>query len=240
MHDFSFIRITFIRRGNKGPLVIMTDNCSELPEALSKSWPCAVLLLCVFHLTQQVWRWLFERKHNVSSGDRNSILLLFKKVVYENDVQGMETVYEEMISSNIVSKYPNLVTYFSDLYDIRQAWTISFRSNLLIRANITNNPVEAQFLVLKDEVLNRTKEININGLFDKLTTDFNDHYKVKLLNVASGKFDGWYSNRFKGLTKKKGEGSGFKLPSQEDQEEAAKHITPLSANIFSRALQTMM
>ena len=52
------------------------------------------------------------------------------------------------------------------------------------------------------------------------------------MNVASEKFVGWYSNRFKGLTKKKGEGRGFKLPCQEDQEEAAKHITPLSANIF--------
>ena len=40
-----------------------------------------------------------------------------------------------------------------------------------------------------------------------------DHYKVKLLNISSGKFDGTYAPRFKGLTKSKG-GLGFKLPNK--------------------------
>ena len=38
----------------KGPNIVMTDNCSELRDALHIVWPEAELLLCVFHLLQQV------------------------------------------------------------------------------------------------------------------------------------------------------------------------------------------
>jgi len=64
---------------------------------------------------------------------------------------------------------------------------------LITRGNNTNNPIEAQFLTLKDTILKRTKEVNINGLFEKLAGEFDEHYKVKLLNVASGSFDGVYT-----------------------------------------------
>ena len=38
----------------RGPSVIMTDNCAELREALSRVWPTSTLLLCIFHVLQQV------------------------------------------------------------------------------------------------------------------------------------------------------------------------------------------
>jgi len=39
-----------------GPAVIMTDNCDELRSALNEAWPKSTLLLCTFHILQQVWR----------------------------------------------------------------------------------------------------------------------------------------------------------------------------------------
>ena len=98
---------------------------------------------------QQVWRWLFERKHNISPADRTGILLLFKTVVYASSYEEMEEAYEELITYPIVNMYPNLVTYFCTLYDIREEWALSGLRNLLIRGNNTNNLVEAQFLVLR-------------------------------------------------------------------------------------------
>ena len=91
----------FYGKGTSGPPVFMTDNCSELREALSKSWPNSKLLICVFHLMQQVWRWLFERKHNISPADRTGILLLFKTVVYASSYEEMEEAYEELITSQL-------------------------------------------------------------------------------------------------------------------------------------------
>ena len=43
------------------------------------------------------------------------------------------------------------------------------------QGNNTNNPVDSQFLVLKDQVLNHTKEININRIFEKITNEFINH-----------------------------------------------------------------
>ena len=114
-------------------------------------------------------------------------------MLYENEEDDGEMAYDDMITSNVVSKYPNLVKYLMTLYDRKEEWALCYRKHLLIRGNNTNNPVGAQFLVLKDDILNRTKEFNINGLLDKLTKEFSDHYKVKILNVASGRFDGCYT-----------------------------------------------
>ena len=124
----------------------------------------------------------------------------------------MEDGYESMVDDDTVKKYPSLLGYLATLYEIRESWALAYRKDLMIRGNNTNNPVESQFLVMKDEVLNRTKEININGLHEKIVTEFTGHFKVKLFNVSSGKFDGCYANRFKGIGKgSKSKGTlGFK------------------------------
>ena len=48
----------------------MTDNCDELGDALNAVWPRSKLLLCLFHMMQQVWRWLFDKHHCISQEDR--------------------------------------------------------------------------------------------------------------------------------------------------------------------------
>lgn len=41
----------FYGRGSQlGPAVVMSDNCSELRDALRLNWVKATLLLCIFHL----------------------------------------------------------------------------------------------------------------------------------------------------------------------------------------------
>ena len=204
------------RGGEVGPAVVMTDNCSELRDALRSVWSETSLLLCIFHLMQQLWRWLFDKKHGISAEHRPDILSLFKSVLYAKDVETMDECYETLTEDEVVVGYKCLVDYLSTLHDIRESWALAYRADLRIRGNNTNNPVEAQFLVLKDEVLGRTKEVNINGLLDKLVNEFNNHFKVKLLNVSSGKFDGCYAKRFKGKGKRKGE-LGFTIPTSEEQ-----------------------
>ena len=223
---------SFGGRGEKqGPLVIMTDNCGELRDALRNTWPQSFLLLCIFHILQQIWHWLFDKNPGISQNDREEILLLFKAILYEPSEENMESMFEDMLQSRVVSQHNNLVTYLLTLYDYKTSWALCYRQDLRTRGHNTNNNVESQFLVLKDDILNRTKEININGLLDKLLIDFMDHYKVKLLNISSGKFDGTYAPRFKGLTKSKG-GLGFKLPNKAQIDTVLSKLVKLSENIF--------
>ena len=163
---------------------------------------------------------------------------MFKRVLYAEEIDDLEHEYESMIEDDIVVKYPSLISYLSTLYDISESWGLAYRKDLRIRGNNTNNPVESQFLVLKDEVLNRTKEVNINGLLGKLSNEFNDHYKLKLLNVASGKFDGCYANRFKGKGNVKGDkdtkcGIGFRMLTREEQDRLLSGTVEITNGIYT-------
>ena len=82
--------------------------------------------------------------------------------------------------------------------EISESWAKCFPTEKLIRGSNTINYVEAQFLVVKDSILGRQRQYNINMLFDKLMVEFEDHFKRRLLSVADGTFDGVYSHRFKG------------------------------------------
>ena len=70
----------------RAPDVIMTDNCSELREALYEVFPESTLLLCIFHILQQSWRWLFDKKHGVSANDRLEIMRSFRALVHAKEV----------------------------------------------------------------------------------------------------------------------------------------------------------
>ena len=144
----------------------------------------------------------------------------------------METTFQEMIESESVQIYPNLVAYYEGLFEIRESWAICYRTYLKIRGVNTNNPVEAQFLVLKDNILNRTKEININGLVTKLCIDLTNHYKTKLLNVAVGKFDGCYSDRFKGIGKASKGSCGFTMPPHDEVVRVGGNVENIGDNLY--------
>lgn len=177
--DFAFY-------GAPGPRVFMTDNCYELRVALREVWPTSVSVLCIFHVLQQVWRWLHEKKNGVILEDRPSLLMAFKKILYAENEDDLQNFFDDLISSDLASNYPNFVKYVTDVFDDCESWALCYRISLPMRGNNTNNLCEAQFLVIKDEILNHQKEVNVVALVDKLTTDLDQHYCNKLLSVSSG------------------------------------------------------
>ena len=184
--------------GSSSPSIIMTDNCTELRNSLRRAWPKAILYLCTFHILQQVWRWLFEKEHGVNKGDRVAIMKCFRSIVYADTPEEMSENFEELKAMKAVKKNPSCKTYFEDLENIERAWALCYRKDSLTRGSNTNNYVEAQFGVIKDGILQRQRQFNINQLLDKLMDEFEHHFKVKLLSVADGSFDGTYSSRYGG------------------------------------------
>ena len=167
--------------------------------------------------------------------DKNNIrpiLIEFKSVMYERNEEDMENRFEEFFSSEILQKYTKAVAYFKNVYEIRNAWASCFRIELRLKGINTNNPVESQFLVIKDKVLNRMKEVNINGLLTKLCMDLTNHYRTKLLRVAAGKFDGCYSDHFKGIGKASKGSCGFKLPPHNVLISAVEKVGTMGDSIF--------
>ena len=84
----------------------------------------------------------------------------FRHVVYAKTEEETEEAFDDLIS-HVEHPYPKLKAYFEGLFEMRQRWCASFRDHLPLRGNNTNNYVESQFLVLKDNILNRTKEVRV-------------------------------------------------------------------------------
>ena len=75
--------------------------------------------------------------------------------------------------------------------------------------------------------MHRTRQFNINALLLKLFDDFEEHFKVKLLSLADGTYDGIYSQRFKGLNKNNRLASnGYNIT----QEDVIDRVVPLCNN----------
>ena len=86
---------------------------------------------------------------------------------------------------------------------------------------------------MKDLILQRVKEYNVNALFDRLTQELDQHYKDKLLSASSGSFDSYSSRRYLGKSKKqKTEGVGFHKPSVSEMNEMVRNCEHQDGNIF--------
>ena len=125
----------FFSRGKTlRPALIITDNCSQFWEALGKTWN-SELFLCLFHLLQQVWRWLYHTKNRIAKTDRPMLLSLFKKLVYVNELSEMEEFYDDLQSADIVLKYPDILTYVNTAYEGKGSWALPYRKTSLTRGS---------------------------------------------------------------------------------------------------------
>jgi len=73
--------------------IFMTDNSSAEINALNHNWPNSKNLLCVFHVLQGVWRWLWESKNKIPKEKRKYILKSFQKVLYADTITKAEEAY---------------------------------------------------------------------------------------------------------------------------------------------------
>ena len=109
------------------------------------------------------------KKNTIALAHRPYILTYFKRVLYANSVSEMEDMFENFLSDKVISYYKNFVSYINKVYEDREEWALCFWKDIPMRGNDTNNFIEAQFLVIKDDILKRQKEVNVVGLLQKLT-----------------------------------------------------------------------
>ena len=115
----------FFGHRSLGSMVIMTDNCSELRDALKIVWPVSQLLLCIFHLMQQVWRWLYEKKNSIHADHRPEILSLMKSIIYA-EMEDISERTDDMLEHSLFEKYPNAAKYLEDVLDLKESWALAY------------------------------------------------------------------------------------------------------------------
>ena len=95
--------------GRGAPQAFMTDNCDAERKALAATWPSTQLFLCIFHLLQQVWRWLMDSKHSIRKDHRQELMAAVKALVYAETRTKFEEVWGEFQMNPMARGYPNFL-----------------------------------------------------------------------------------------------------------------------------------
>jgi hypothetical protein len=106
-----------------------------------------------------------------------------KAILYAQSTSEMDAYYHEF-KQNFYHSYPKLQTHFELLWERRNFWAFSFRSELHIRGNNTNNYVERSFGILKDIVFARTQAYNCVQVFQFVIMKMERFYACRLLSFS--------------------------------------------------------
>ena len=180
---------SFGGRGATGPAVFMTDNAAALRNSLATCFPSSVCLLCIFHVLQATWRWLWDAKHGIKIDDRRECFSYVSRMLYSVTETECAEANNQAVNSSMADDYPNFEKYLSDMYSDRQSWALYRRQELPTKGNNTNNMVESVFRVLKDKVFDRTRAYNVPQLFSFVTDSVDSYFSSKILTFLSGKID---------------------------------------------------
>ena len=128
--------------------------------------------------------------------NRQQLFRILKDMLYAPSENELETIFKNAISNCVVKQHPKVLSHLESLYKRRPEWVLCCRSKLPIRGNNRNNFCEGAMLIMKDEVLQRTKVFNIQQLIDFVVARLDAHYKFRLISVANNRLDANRGFRF--------------------------------------------
>jgi len=88
--------------GTGHPDIFMTDDSTPLHNALYAVWPDSKQTLCLFHVPQANWRWLWDSSNNISKADRPALMTEFQRVMLSTDVIEAEQQFTYSTTSSLV------------------------------------------------------------------------------------------------------------------------------------------
>lgn len=94
----------FYDRGE--PQSFMTDNCDAERKALAATWPTSQRFLCIFHVPQQVRRWLLDPTHRIQNHHRQDFLADMKTLVYAKSREEFTEVWDYSQANSLANTYP--------------------------------------------------------------------------------------------------------------------------------------
>ncbi|KAJ1528133.1 hypothetical protein ONE63_008047 [Megalurothrips usitatus] len=186
----------FYGRGpDRGPEVIMTDDSKSERNSLENSWPVRVLLLCLFHVLQAFWTYIWDSKHKVDAKDKEEVFFIFKTWCYSETLEEFEDRYQAMLSNPLICNNSLLVKHINGLYVRSSEWALCYRDEILIRGNDTNNYSEIAIRQFKDQVFFRVKAYSPVQLFDFFSTRLESYFERRIAAVVNNRRENYWSSK---------------------------------------------
>ena len=162
-----------------GPSIFLTDDDSAQRNALRAYWRSSVLLLCIFHFLQAVWRWLLDSTNAINKHDRQHLMSLCQELVFTDTVEKFHVNETQMQTDKTVLKYRNFYDYIKNALERKEQWALCFRKGLLTRGNNTDNFTESMIFVFKCVILKRIRAYNLLELVKFITEDLEMYFQRK-------------------------------------------------------------
>lgn len=110
-----------------GPQIFMTDDSDPERDALDYVWRGSILLLCIFHVAQAVWRWLWDARHEIAKDDRQKLMSDFLALLRCTSREEAPLLYEKCCDAEVSKKYPNYLAYLKKYWDRKLDWCLAYR-----------------------------------------------------------------------------------------------------------------
>ncbi|KFM80858.1 hypothetical protein X975_03050, partial [Stegodyphus mimosarum] len=180
---------------NEGPDIFFTNDNEAERQSLKSSFPKSHLLICLSHILQASWTFLWDRKNAIKKEHRSLLFSKIKILLFSQTVEDLEMNYACALGDSLVKSYTVFVDYLKHIYTHRHDWSLMFRRHLLSRANDVSFFWESAMIVLKDPILSRTRTYNQLQIIDFLSR-LDTYYERKLLDLANSRFDCVRLSRF--------------------------------------------
>lgn len=204
--------------GGQGfPKIFVTDDSDAERNALKYIWPHSKTFLCRFHILQAVWRWLFEKKHNIDANDRRTLYNTFRDILIAEDTQNATELFSVATGNdpnearndpsndpNDVSNSINIILGKDDpkfivpkkypqwIAYVKKYWERKEDWCMVFRDSTThghqtNNFCEVSVRLFKDIVLSRNKAYNVIALIDFTVICLEEYYQKRIRKFVNSR-----------------------------------------------------
>ncbi|XP_063227566.1 uncharacterized protein LOC134533814 isoform X1 [Bacillus rossius redtenbacheri] len=154
------------------PQFWMTDFSEMEIVAIEKTFPGNTVYLCAFHREQAWLRWV-KKSGNVTSGDSEEILSMWRAIASSRDTHEFDLNLEVMSSNDIMQQNPKAADYLATHWlPHKHRWVQAFSEKDFVTIIHTNNGIESQNKVLKHSYLCHNSDKSLTGMLKTVINSY--------------------------------------------------------------------
>lgn len=179
----------------EGPDMLFTNDNEAERQSLKSAFPESHLLICLSHILQASWSFVYDRKNGIKKDQRSILFSKIRVLLFSQTVEELEMNYTFVSDDALVKTYPLFVDYLRHIYNHRHDWSLVYRRHLTPNASDVSFFWESAMIVLKDPILSRTRTYNPLQVIDFMSR-LDTYYERKLIDLANNRFDSVRLSRF--------------------------------------------
>ncbi|CAF4918417.1 unnamed protein product [Pieris macdunnoughi] len=160
------------------PKIFIVNDLVEQKSALSKFFPESKIIASRWSICCEIWKWLCSDDLKIDHRRRNSLMFLFKSLIYAS-AHTAKTHYTKLLVSNYFDSKVELHKYIDYIWGRSNEWIVKddFQLNLLMDISIR---------LIKEFFLRECRFFNIIMMIDVVSKLLENHLKAVINTYIDG------------------------------------------------------